>query len=220
MHRLCKFLVVFQTVTGLSGLVIAEAKAEGAVQVDRERGKQIAAQVCATCHGADGNSAAAAFPKLAAQHPEYLIKQLNDFKVRPGGKKPARNNAVMASFASALSEQDMRNVAAYYASQSAKPGAARNAATVEVGKRIYRGGIAEKGVPACASCHGPTGQGMPSQYPRLSGQWADYTAAQLIAFQLQGATGGRGNNEPMHEIASKLSDAELKAVADYIAGLH
>ncbi|WP_423393304.1 c-type cytochrome [Burkholderia sp. LMG 21824] len=216
MNRLCKSLMVLQVAAGFVGFV-AEANAADAAKPDLDRGKAIAGQVCASCHGADGNSASGSFPKLAGQHPEYLVKQLNDFKTQPGAKGPARSNAVMVGFASALSADDMRNVAAYYGSQTTKLGTARDAATVPIGQKIYRGGIAEKGVPACASCHGPTGQGIPVQYPRLSGQWADYTVAQLTAFQ-QGA-GARNNNEAMHQIASRLSDNEIKAVADYIAGL-
>jgi hypothetical protein len=122
----------------------------------------------------------------------------------------------MAGIASALSDQDMVNVSAYFATQVPKPGYAHNKDTVPLGQKIYRAGIADKGVPACASCHGPTGQGIPSQYPRLSGQWADYTAAQLTAFQ----QGVRNNNEAMHAITQRLSDREIKAVADYVAGLH
>ncbi|AIO32030.1 c-type cytochrome [Burkholderia pseudomultivorans] len=218
MNRLCKSLMVLQVAAGFVGFVAEANAADAAKKPDLDRGKAIAGQVCASCHGADGNSASGSFPKLAGQHPEYLVKQLNDFKAQPGAKGPARNNAVMVGFASALSADDMRNVAAYYGSQTAKPGTARDAATVPIGQKIYRGGIADKGVPACASCHGPTGQGIPVQYPRLSGQWADYTVAQLTAFQ-QGV-GARNNNEAMHQIASRLSDSEIKAVADYIAGLH
>ncbi|EGD04591.1 cytochrome c, class I [Burkholderia sp. TJI49] len=210
--------MVLQVAAGFVGFVAEANAADAAKKPDLDRGKAIAGQVCASCHGADGNSASGSFPKLAGQHPEYLVKQLNDFKAQPGAKGPARNNAVMVGFASALSADDMRNVAAYYGSQTAKPGTARDAATVPIGQKIYRGGIADKGVPACASCHGPTGQGIPVQYPRLSGQWADYTVAQLTAFQ-QGV-GARNNNEAMHQIASRLSDSEIKAVADYIAGLH
>ncbi|CAN0618002.1 Cytochrome c4 [Burkholderia multivorans] len=209
--------MVLQVAAGFADFA-ATAKAADAAKPDLDRGKAIAAQVCASCHGADGNSVSGGFPKLAGQHPEYLVKQLNDFKAQPGAKGPARINAVMVGFASALTGQDMRNVAAYYASQAPQLGAAHNAATVPIGQKIYRGGIGEKGVPACASCHGPTGQGVPAQYPRLSGQWADYTVAQLSAFQ-QGA-GARNNNEAMHQIASRLTDGEIKAVADYIAGLH
>ncbi len=190
------------------------AEVQAPAKPDLNRGQAIASQVCASCHGADGNSTGGAYPKLAGQHAEYLYKQLTEFKAQPG-KTPARNNAIMAGMVAALSEQDMRNVSAYFASQTAKPGAAHNKDTVPLGEKIYRGGLAEKGVPACASCHGPTGAGMPSQYPRLSGQWAEYTAAQLVAFRDE----TRKNSAPMQTIAARLSDKEIKAVADYVAGL-
>ncbi|MGV2292161.1 c-type cytochrome [Trinickia sp. YCB016] len=219
MNRLCKSLMVLQVTVaaGLMGLA-GQSRAAEAAKPDLNRGQQIATQVCAACHGADGNSATGAFPKLAGQHQEYLVKQLKDFKVQAGAKVAARKNDVMAGFAGALSDQDMINVAAYFASQTSKPGFAHDKNTIALGQQIYRGGIADKGVPACASCHGPTGQGMPIQYPRLSWQWQDYTVAQLTAFQ-QGP-GARNNNEAMHTIASRLSENEIKAVADYIAGLH
>jgi cbb3-type cytochrome c oxidase subunit III len=216
MNRLCKSWVVLVVVAAswLGGVV--PVSAAEAPKVDMNRGQAIATGVCAACHGADGNSATPAFPKLAGQSQEYLVKQLHDFKAKPGEKVAARQNPVMAGIVASLSEQDMVNVAAYFAAQSTKPGVARDAATVPLGEKIYRGGIAEKRVPACASCHGPTGQGVPIQFPRVSGQWADYLAAQLTAFQ----QGTRNNNGPMHEIADRLSDKEVKAVADYMAGLH
>jgi cbb3-type cytochrome c oxidase subunit III len=217
MNRLCKALMVFQVAAGLSGLAV-QARAADPAKPDVNRGQAIATQVCASCHGADGNSTGGAYPKLAGQHPEYLVKQLMDFKTQPGAKQPARNNAIMAAMAAPLSNQDMVNVAAYFAAQTPKPGYAHNKNTVPLGEKIYRGGIAERAVPACASCHGPTGQGIPVQYPRLSGQWADYTVTQLNAFT-QGP-GARNNSDPMHTIASRLSDSDIKAVADYIAGLH
>jgi cytochrome c553 len=217
MNRLGRILVVLHTAAGLSGWAV-QAKAADQSKPDLNRGQAIAAQVCASCHGADGNSAGGAYPKLAGQHPEYLVKELKDFKTQPGAKQPARNNPIMAGIAGALSDQDMVNVAAYFATQAPKPGYAHNKNTVPLGQKIYRAGIAEKGVPACASCHGPTGQGIPSQYPRVSGQWSDYLVAQLTAFQ-QGP-GARNNNEAMHQIAQRLSDSEIKAVADYMAGLH
>ncbi|MFP3243691.1 MAG: c-type cytochrome [Paraburkholderia sp.] len=217
MNRLCKALMVFQVAASLSGLEV-QARAADPAKPDINRGQAIAAQVCASCHGADGNSTGGAYPKLAGQHPEYLVKQLMDFKTQPGAKQPARNNAIMAGMAAALSNQDMVNVAAYFAAQTPKPGYAHDKNTVALGQKIYRAGIAERAVPACASCHGPTGQGIPVQYPRLSGQWAEYTVAQLNAFT-QGA-GARNNSDPMHTIASRLSDSDIKAVADYIAGLH
>ncbi|MGF6725665.1 cbb3-type cytochrome c oxidase subunit III [Paraburkholderia sp. GAS41] len=217
MNRLCKALMVFQVAAGLSVLAV-QARAADPGKPDINRGQAIATQVCASCHGADGNSAGGAYPKLAGQHPEYLVKQLMDFKTQPGAKQPARNNAIMAAMAAPLSNQDMVNVAAYFAAQTPKPGYAHNKNTVPLGEKIYRAGNAATAVPACASCHGPTGQGIPVQYPRLSGQWAEYTVAQLNAFT-QGP-GARNNSDPMHTIASRLSDSDIKAVADYIAGLH
>jgi cbb3-type cytochrome c oxidase subunit III len=218
MNRLYKSLVVFHVLAGLSGFAVQAVAADPAqpAKPDVNRGQVIATQVCATCHGADGNSTGGAYPKLAGQHAEYLVKELKNFKIQPGAKAPERNNPVMSGIAAALSDQDMINVSAYFESQKAKPGFAHNKNTVALGQKIYRGGIAEKGVPACAACHGPTGAGIPVQYPRLAGQWADYTTAQLTAFQ----EGVRTNSEPMRQIAARLSTDEIKAVADYIAGLH
>ncbi len=167
------------------------------------------ATVCVACHAADGNSTITVNPKLAQQHPEYLIAQLQAFK---SGK---RNNAVMMGFASGLSDDDMKNIAYWLASQKAKPGFAKDKELVALGERIYRGGIADRQVPACAGCHSPNGAGIPSQYPRLSGQHADYSAVQLTAFR----DGTRKNSLPMTQVAAKLNDREIKAVADYIAGL-
>jgi cytochrome c553 len=185
-------------------------------KADAAKGQTIATQVCAACHGADGNSVAPANPKLAGQIPDYLAKQLANFK--PAGSKAAeRNNAVMAGFAATLSPDDMRNVAAYYSAQPLKPEKARNKDTIELGQKIFRGGIAEKGVAACAGCHGAKGEGVPVQYPAVAGQFADYIEAQLKAFR----AGERANdpNRMMRTTAAKMSDAEIKAVADYIAGL-
>jgi len=164
---------------------------------------------CASCHGAAGNSTIVQNPKLAAQHEAYLVKQLHDFKT------PARNNPVMTAIAKPLTDDDMKNISAYLNAQVQKPGAAKNKDTVELGKKIYRGGIAEKNVPACAGCHSPSGAGIPAQYARLAGQHQEYTAAQLTAFR----NGGRKNSAQMTTIAKRLSDDEIQAVADYIAGL-
>ena len=166
--------------------------------------------VCASCHGAEGNSAIPVNPKLAQQHPEYTAKQLAEFK---SGK---RANAVMLGFASALSDEDMRNVGAYLASTKAKPGFAKDKDLAALGEKIYRGGIADRQIPACAGCHSPNGAGIPSQYPRLSGQHADYTTSQLTQFR----DGIRKNNLQMSQVAAKLNDREIKALADYIAGLN
>ena len=183
--------------------------------VDAKRGAQIAQEVCAACHAADGNSLIPATPKLAAQHPEYLAKQLNDFKPAEGEQQAHRPSAIMAGFAAMLSPEDIRNVAAHFASQTLAPAAATDAALAEAGRTIYRVGIAAKGVPACAGCHSPNGAGIPSQYPRLQGQYAEYTEVQLTAFR----SGERANSEQMRTIAERLSDREIKAVAQYMAGL-
>ncbi|MBP8270564.1 cytochrome c4 [Sphaerotilus montanus] len=181
-----------------------------AAKVDPAKGQALSTQVCAACHTADGSRGSPAYPILQGQHPEYLAKQLAEFKA---GK---RENAIMKGFASALSDEDMKNVAAFYSSKQAKPGAAKNKDLVVLGEKIYRGGIADRKVPACAGCHSPSGAGMPAQYPRLSGQHADYTAVQLTAFR----DGIRKNNAVMTGVAAKMNDREIKAVSDYIAGLH
>ena len=162
-----------------------------------------------TCHGAEGNSAITINPKLAQQHPEYIAKQLAEFK---SGK---RANPVMMGFSAALSDDDMRNVGAYLAGTKAKPGFAKDKDLAALGEKIYRGGIADRQIPACAGCHSPNGAGIPSQYPRLSGQHADYTTSQLTQFR----DGIRKNNLQMSQVAAKLNDREIKALADYIAGL-
>ena len=180
-----------------------------AAKADVAKGQASYAAICAACHGPDGNSAIPANPKLAQQHPQYLAKQLAEFK---SGK---RANGVMLGMASALSDDDMKNIAAWLATQKAEPGMAKDKDLVVLGERIYRGGIADRQIPACAGCHSPSGAGIPAQYPRLSGQHAEYTAAQLTAFR----DGVRLNNAVMSGVAAKLNDREIKAVADYIAGL-
>lgn len=197
------------------GLALAQDKAAKAPRPDPAAGQQVAAGVCAGCHAADGNSPSPANPKLAAQHAAYLAKQLHNFKPQADGKPPERNNAIMQGFAAALSDQQIRDVSAYFATQKLKPAAAKNKDLVELGQKIYRGGITDKGVPACAGCHSPNGAGIPDQYPRLQGQYADYTESQLVAFR----SGVRANSAQMMTISARLSDKEIKAVSDYIAGL-
>jgi cytochrome c553 len=183
---------------------------------DPAKAQSIASQVCAACHGADGNSPIPANPNLAAQHPEYTLKQLINFKSQ-NGKPAERANPVMSGMVANLSSDDMTNLAAYFASQKAKLGAASDPEQVKHGEQIYRGGIISKSVAACAACHSPDGAGMPAQFPRLAGQHAEYVEAQLKAFR----GGGRANdpNHMMRAIAAKLSDDEIKAVAEYISGL-
>ena len=185
-------------------------------QGDPAKAQQIVTQVCAACHGADGNSAIPVNPNLAGQHPEYLLKQLMNFKSQ-NGKPAERVNPVMGGMAAPLSAEDMGNLAAYFAGQKPKPGAARDPELAKLGQSIYRGGIMAKGVAACAACHSPNGAGIPSQFPRLAGQHAEYVAAQLKAFRA-----GERANDPgsmMRMIAAKFSDKEIAAVAEYIAGL-
>ena len=185
------------------------AGAAATAKPDLAKGQATSTAVCGACHTADGSRGSPANPILAGQHPEYLAKQLAEFKA---GK---RDNAIMKGFSGTLSDDDMKNVAAFYAGKSAKPGFSKNKALVGLGEKIYRGGIAERKVPACSGCHGPTGAGIPSQYPRLAGQHADYTEAQLLAFR----GGVRKNNAQMTGVATGMNDQDIKAVADYIAGL-
>ena len=179
------------------------------VKPDLVKGEAKYTAVCAACHGADGNSGAPANPKLAQQHSEYLVKQLQEFKA---GK---RQNAIMQAMAAPLSDADMKDIAAWVTGNKAKPGFAKDKELVALGERIYRGGISDRQVAACAGCHSPNGAGLPSQYPRLSGQHADYSVQQLTAFR----DGIRKNNIVMTQVASKMNDREIRAVSDYIAGL-
>ena len=179
------------------------------VKPDAAKGEVIANGVCVACHTNDGSRGVPTNPILQGQHPEYLVKQLTEYK---SGK---RVNAIMMGFASTLSETDMKNVAAYFATKKAKPGFSVNKDTVALGEKIYRGGIAERNIPACAGCHSPTGAGIPSLYPRLGGQHAEYTETQLIAYR----GGTRNNSIQMTGIAAKLNDREIKAVSDYLTGL-
>ena len=178
---------------------------------DPAKAQPIANQICAACHGADGNSPLPMNPSLAGQHPEYLFKQLSEFK------SGNRNNAVMMGMVAGLSVEDMRNLAAYYAAQ--KPGeiTAKDKELVAQGRKLFRGGNAAIGVAACAGCHSPNGAGIPSQYPRLAGQHPEYAVAQLKAFR----AGERANdaNNMMRAVAARLTDKEIAAVAEYLAGL-
>ena len=170
------------------------------------------AGVCAGCHGTDGNGGGdPTWPKLAGQHEEYLVSQLEAFK---SGK---RKDPMMSPMATPLSKQDMENLAAYFASLSAKPGVARSKELVEQGKRLYRGGNAKVGVSACMSCHGPSGHGIPPRFPRVSSQSAAYTEKQLKLFR---AETRQSDAEMMTRIAQRMTDAEIKAVSEYMAGLH
>ncbi len=187
---------------------VAKAEPVKVSKPDTAKG-QASFATCASCHGADGNSGTPANPKLSQQHPEYLVKQLQEFK---SGK---RANAIMAGFAAGLSEDDMKNIAFWVASNKAKAGFAKDKDLASLGERIYRGGIQERQIAACAGCHSPTGAGIPAQYPRLAGQHAEYVSTQLTSFR----DGVRKNSLQMSQVAAKLNDREIKALADYVAGL-
>jgi cytochrome c553 len=199
-----------------SAFVSAAAHGQVAVKGDPAKAQQLVTQVCAACHGADGNSAIPTNPSIAGQHAEYAFKQLTNFKAEPG-KTPERPSPVMSAIVATMSRDDMANAALYFAGQEAKPRPARNAELVKLGQTIYRGGLGSKGLAACASCHGPSGTGIPVQFPRLAGQHAQYTSDQLKAFR----AGTRANdpNRTMRLVASKLSDREIDAVSQYIQGL-
>lgn len=188
----------------------AHGEAAAASKPDLAKGEALFGAVCAACHGADGNSAIAANPSLAQQHPDYLMKQLREFK---SGK---RASPIMQGMAATLAtDDDVRNVAYWIASKSAKAGAAKDKDLAAAGERLYRGGSLDRQIAACSGCHSPNGAGIPAQYPRLSGQQTEYTVAQLTAFR----EGVRANSPTMAEVAGKLNDKDIKAVADYIAGL-
>jgi cytochrome c553 len=206
---LMKALVSFLMTALVAGSALANGPEAKVAKPDLVKGEASYTAVCAACHAADGNSTTPVNPKLSQQHPEYLVKQLHEFK---SGK---RANAVMSGMVAGLSDADMRNIAYWLASQKAKPGFAKDKDTVLLGERIYRGGLPDRQIAACAGCHSPNGAGIPAQYPRLSGQHADYTTAQLIAFR----DGARKNSTQMTGVAAKMNDREIKAVSDYIAGL-
>lgn len=202
--------------TIVSALMPPLTYAQGVVKGDPARARQTASQICAACHGSDGNSAQAVNPSLAGQHPEYTYKQLTNFKPQDG-RAAERSNPIMAGMVANLSDEDMRNLAAYFAIQKPKPRSARDPNLVTLGRAIYRGGVMAKGVAACAGCHSPNGVGVPAQFPRLAGQHAEYLESQLRAFR----AGERVNdpNQMMRTVAAKLDDREIRAVAEYISGL-
>jgi len=198
-------------VAAICAVIAPLAVAQPAAKAEPAQAQAIVTKVCAACHASDGNSASSANPVLAGQHADYTAKQLANYK------SGERKNPVMLGMTAALTPQDMKNLGAYFESQKPKTRAAKNVELVKLGRQIYRGGIMDKGVAACSSCHGPSGAGVPAQYPRVAGQFAEYTLAQLQAFRL----GERTNdpNQMMRVISARLSDLEIKAVSEYIAGL-
>lgn len=208
-----KFRLFAATLAAAFAYSYSAAHAQG----DPAKAQNIVTQVCSACHGSDGNSTLPTNPSLAAQHADYTLKQLMNFKAQ-AGKSAERVNPVMSGMVAPLSADDMKNLAAYFADQKAKPRAARNPELVKLGQSIYRAGIAGKGVASCAGCHSPDGAGIPAQFPRLAGQHPEYVVAQLKAFR----AGERANdaNSIMRATAGKLSDQEIAAVAEYVSGLH
>lgn len=197
---------------GLSSSVFAAEEAASPFLKGDAKAGEAKAAVCAACHGAGGNSAVPAWPKLAGQGAPYIYAQLKHFK------DGSRNNPVMAGQVVALADQDMQDLAAYFAGQTQTPGVASKDA-VATAQKVYRAGAADRGVPACASCHGPSGAGNPAAgYPRIGGQHADYSAAQLTAYR-KGERKAGANGQIMSEVAAKLSDAEIAALASYLNGL-
>ena len=191
----------------LSAIMIQLVQAEG----DAASGQSKAA-VCAACHGPEGNSINPEWPKLAGQHPSYIVKQLADFR------SGARKNPTMNSMATSLNDQDMADLSVFYAAQERTQGLA-DPQHVEAGARLYRGGNVETGVPACMSCHSPTGAGNPAAgFPALSGQHANYTAVQLRAYRSGERINDKG--EIMRTIARRLTEAEIETVSSYLNGLH
>ena len=187
------------------------------IKGDPSKGQKIASKVCAGCHNADGNSIIPSNPILAGQHPEYITKQLLNFKSQDN--KPAeRKSPVMAAMVAPLSAEDMKNIGAYYAQQKPNPGAAKDKVLAEQGEKIYRGGNMESGLPACAGCHSPNGVGIPPRYPRLAGQHAEYTVAQLRSFRTEQRA--NDSNSVMRGIVARMSEKEMQAVAEFISGLN
>ncbi|MDR2154618.1 MAG: cytochrome c4 [Burkholderiaceae bacterium] len=194
-----------------AALLAVAASAADAPKPDPAKGAESFATVCAACHGPQGEGVEAlpTQAKLAHQFPEYIVKQLTEFK------SGVRHNDIMKPMADTLSDADVLNVAAWVSAQKPGLGAARDPATVLQGEKIYRGGIPDRSIPACSGCHSPNGAGIPAQYPRLAGQFPEYVSAQLVGFR----DGTRGNNSIMTDVAAKMNDHEIKAVADYISGL-
>lgn len=207
MYRFALLTALFST----SVAAASEPATPTAAKGDPAQAQPIVNEVCGACHGPDGNSSTPIYPVLAGQHPEYITKQLNEFK------SGARKNATMAPNVAKLSAADMTNLGAYFAAQAPKPRLAKDAALAAEGQKLYMGGNAGSGVPACSACHGPAGAGIPVQFPRLASQHAKYVLSQLKNFR----SGDRANDggKMMQVIAKKLTDQEMKAAAEYISGL-
>ena len=206
-----KFVLIIAAALASATALANQPPAAVVVKGDPKQAEATVNQVCAACHAVDGNSASPVNPKLAGLNYEYINKQLLNFK------SGERKSPVMSGIVANLTPQDMQNLAAYYSAQQPKDAKARDQALALLGQKVYRGGVQGSGVPACASCHGAQGKGIPAQFPRLAGQHTDYIYAELNKFR----TGERANDgaKMMRTIAAKMTDADMKAVATYIQGL-
>lgn len=209
-------IVVFRFLFPLvSSFILIMLMLSSAYASDAKKGAALAQGLCAACHASDGNSVIPSNPILAGQHYSYLKNQLNYFQVKEGESKAKRENAVMLGIASGLSSDDIDNLSAYYSQQKIKPSYASNIELAKAGEVVYKAGDDNRGIPSCSSCHGPRGLGVPGQFPRISGQHATYTASTLKSYK----NGSRANNNQMMEISSRLTEGQINALAEYLAGL-
>ena len=206
----CGFLLTL--VFGFIPIILMVSNAHAS---DAKKGEALAQGLCAACHASDGNSVIPSNPILAGQHYSYLKNQLNYFQVKEGEDRAKRENAVMLGIASSLSSDDIDNLSAYYSQQKIKPSYASNIELAKAGEVVYRAGDDSRGIPSCSSCHGPRGLGVPGQFPRISGQHATYTASTLTSYK----NGSRANNSQMMAISSRLTEGQINALAEYLAGL-
>ena len=213
-----RLLLPSLTVALMAVVAVANANepAQATYKGDPTKGQALGSTICAACHNADGNSTISANPKLAGQNADYLYKQMTNFK-SVNGNPPERTNAIMNGMIAPFNDEQLRDLSAYFASQTQKGEVAKNRDTIALGQKLYRAGDMAKGLPACSGCHGPAGHGMPAQFPRIGGQFPEYLELQLKSFRDE----SRANdpNKMMRMIALKMTDVEIKAVADYIAGL-
>lgn len=202
----------------LLALSVLACAVSAAPKADVAKGKEIATTLCAACHAADGNSSIASYPRLAGQFPNYLEQHIRDIK---DGKRKWGNSLQMQPTVAAMTDEQIRDVAAFYSQQYPKAGEVHPKENPELGAKIFRGGLAEKGIPACMSCHGPSGAGMPAggggvlAYPRIGGQHKDYVVTQLKAYQ-----SGQRKNTMMEDIAKRMSEEEMNAVGNFVQGMH
>ncbi len=209
-----KFPLAHLITAALASAFLA-TNSDAQVKADAARGQQIATSVCAACHGPDGNSPASTNPHLAGQGEQYIASQLMLFKSGKEEQNKLRVNPIMAGMAASLSPEDMKALGAYFSAQRlTKPAVARDRKLAEEGQKIFRAGIKKLDIPACAGCHSANGAGIPAAYPRLAGQWPEYTLQTLQAYAAE-----QRKHPIMSTIAKRMSEAQMKAVTEYIAGL-